>query len=88
MAGVVVRGFLASVSGNFICQWRGIHNMSQSKMDEVYARPFIPVDFRNITKMTQFLLRRSALFERRARDQLRYLVVYNCGEVYLFTDFA
>lgn len=33
---------------NFFCQWRGICSVSQSKMDQVYARSFIPVDFCNI----------------------------------------
>lgn len=38
----------------FFCQRRGVLNISQFVMDEIYARPSIPVDFRNIPKTLQY----------------------------------
>lgn len=62
--------------------------MSQLIIDEVYARPSLTADYRNVPKGLQYLWRRSDPFERRTRDQVQYLVPYECVKVYAFKDFA
>lgn len=68
--------------------WRGIRNASQLIMDEVYSWPSLPVNFRNVPKGFKHLWWRSAPFERRARDQLGYLVPYECIEIFLFKEIS
>lgn len=75
-------------SANFFCQRRGVCNVSQLVMEDIYAHPSISVHFRNIPKRAQYLWRSLATFERRAFDELWYLVPYECAKVYFPTDFA
>lgn len=71
--------------GEFFHHWRGIRNVPQLVTDEVYKRLSLPADFLNVRNGSQYLWRRSSLFERRARDQLDYLVSCKCVEVFSFT---
>lgn len=74
--------------GELFHLWHGICDVSQLIVDEVYARSSLRADFQNVSEGSKYLWRWSALFERRACDQLEYLVPYECVEVFSFTEFA
>lgn len=74
--------------GGLFCQWRCVRTESQLIMDEVYARPSIPLDFHNISKKSQYSWRLLAPLERCARDKLENTIPDECAQAYAFTDFA
>lgn len=74
--------------GTFFYLWRVICKVSRLIMDEVCGRPSLPVDLWYVLKVFQYLWQWSASLEPLARDQLGYLVSYECVEIFSFTAFA